>query len=133
MQYPCPNPDCKEVTHKDLEKRYLHGKSREKRSSLMVMLRKRECKGSKRGSKGCGHQFIIRTEIPLDSELEPSTETSYNWAEFKNALKHKPGIPVGRTTVGEFTNDVHHDTAGIWWKILGYEKPPVINKKALYA
>lgn len=132
MQYKCPNKDCKEITHKDTEKRYLHGKSREKRSSLIVILRKRICKGSK-GSKGCGHQFIIKTELPLDAMLEPSHETSYDWAEFKNALKRKPGPPIGGTTVGEYTNDVHHDTAGIWWKVLGYDKPPAIDRRTLYA
>lgn len=124
MRYECP--ECEAPTRKDKGRKYLPGTVREKRHSLLVDMRHRVCP-----KKKCGHAFIIRTEYPLDTSLEPSQETSYNWAEYNNALKMKPGIPVGGTTVSDYTQEIHHDTASVWWRVLGYEKPPEIKRMAM--
>lgn len=124
MRYACP--ECKEITKRDDGRKYLPGTSREHRSSAHVLLRKRECSSR----KGCGHQFILRTEYPLNPILEPTTAISYNWSEYQNALKVKPGIPVGGTTYSEATLLYGRDTADAWWQILGYEKPPEIKRNA---
>ena len=121
MRLECPVAGCKGITHRDSGRKYLPGVYRDKRPSALIDLRSRLC-------KACGHAFLIRIEYPLDRILEPTLEISYNWAEYNNALKVKPGPPQGGTTVSDYTQMIHHDTQSVWWRVLGYDKHPDMSK-----
>lgn len=128
MRYYCPgkSPDgilCEQITKSDIGRRYLAGTSRERNGSLLITMRKRKCQG--RG--GCGHEFILRTEYPMNDEIAPNTTISYNWSEFANGLRKRPSLPEGGTTYSDFTLLAGRDTADCWWQVLGYEKPPTIK------
>lgn len=64
-----------------------------------------------RGTKGCGHAFlIIRSRSLLKPEAKPTMAVSYDWKAWESAVKH-PQKDQGGHMVGQYTNFVNDDPA----------------------
>lgn len=118
MSQPCPNC-ANELKYR--QRRYMSGSYRAVNPTVLVTLDKWKCQGR----AGCKHEFIIKTDYPLDSTLAPHQSLSYNFGQFNNAMSHKPGRPEGHTTVSQFTELACKNPASeyVRARILQYFKP----------
>lgn len=82
-----------------IETRYLGEQFLEHRSIAASTLKKKKCKA--------GHYFIQRKDWPLDASLEPTVSYNDDFLVWHNAIKTKPGIPPGKTTISEFSDFIH--------------------------
>jgi hypothetical protein len=98
----CLCPECGRAVKTHEGKRYLPGKWTEKRNIVHSELYKVFC----RSRRGCKWTFIFQLDFPLDAQLAPAATSHQNWALFANALRSKPGIPVGGTTYSEYTQRI---------------------------
>jgi hypothetical protein len=110
-------PRCQNELRKQAEKRYLSGDYiRERYQTRHSELYKYHCLGR----LGCQHKFIVRIDKPVDEALADTVSLCYDFGLYNQALKSKPGVVQLGTTVGDFTNVAHLDTAAVWRKVLGY-------------
>lgn len=81
------------------ETRYLGEQFHEHRSIASSVLKKQRCDH--------GHLFIQRKDWPLDGSLEPTISYNDDFVVWHNAIKTKPGIPPGKTTISEYSDYIH--------------------------
>jgi hypothetical protein len=94
-------PKCA-ASAKVVESRYLGEQYLEHRSIAGSELKKMKCR-----SAVCSFVFIRRKDWPLNDSLEPTIVFNEDFIAFHNAIKTKPGIPPGKTTISEFSDIIH--------------------------
>lgn len=105
--------------------RWLFGRSADRYATAHSKLVKFECCG--RG--GCGHNFMVKTDIPLHEYLEQKTSLFYDWAAWNTAEKDKPGTEQIGTTMSEYTRRCARDPAAVFAQILNPKLPPFADER----
>lgn len=105
MRQQCPQ--CHIALKLKQGRRYLPGSYRAINPTVVTVLDKWRC--NKRG--GCQHEFIIRTDYPLDPSLSPTIRLSYEFSLWQRAHKTKPGAAQMHTTASEYTELISKDPA----------------------
>lgn len=130
MKYECP--DCKYEVLKHKNVRYLEPHYRDIFNTVHSKLFSFKCNNPIDGNERCNHEFLVRIDYPLDPTLAPHIAVSYNWGSWNQAKSKKPGSVSMGTTIGEFSDFVHRNTAGVYYSIDKYF-PRVKEQKVLLA